>query len=63
MILVLFVCLFNNFPLFIFYSFLTILGLFCYADFSLAAASGDCPLVEVHRFLPAVASSVVEHGL
>ena len=63
MILVLFVCLFNNFPLFIFYLFLTILGLFCYADFSLVAASGEYPLVEVHRFLAAVASSAVEHGL
>ena len=58
-----FVCLFNNFPFFIFYLFLTVLGLFCCADFSLVAASRDYPLVEVHRFLAAVASSAVERGL
>ena len=52
---------FTSFYLFIL--FLAVLGLHCYVGFSLVAASGGYSLAAVHRFLIAVASPVVEHGL
>ena len=45
------------------YLFSVVLGLPCCAGFSLVAASGVCCLAEVHGFLIAVASLVVEHRL
>ena len=52
-----------SFFFFTMYLFLTLLGLCCYAGFSLAAASKGYSLVAVHRFLIVVASLVVEYGL
>ena len=40
---------------------LIVLGLHCYAGFSLIAASGGCSLVMVSRLLIAVASLAAEH--
>ena len=45
------------------YLFFAVLGLHCCAGFSLVATSGGYSLVVMHRFLIAVASLVVEHGL
>ena len=42
---------------------MTVLGLHCYAGFSLVAASRGYSLVVVHRLLIVVASVVVEHGI
>ena len=42
---------------------MTVLGLHCYAGFSLVAASGGYSLVVVHRLRIVVASVVVEHGI
>ena len=43
--------------------FLAVLGLNCYMDICLAAASRGHSLSVVHGLLIAVASLVVEHGL
>ena len=44
------------------YLFLAVLGVRCWAGFSLAVATGGSPLVLVHGLLLAVASLVAEHG-
>ena len=42
---------------------MTVLGLHCYAGFSLVAASRGYSLVVVHRLLIRVTSLIVEHRL
>ena len=42
---------------------LSALGLCCYTDFSLVAASGSYSLVAVHGLLAVVTCLVAEHGL
>ena len=52
----------NFFLMFVYVLFLAMLGLHCFASFSLVAESGGHSLV-VHRLLTAVASIVAEHRL
>ena len=53
------VLLFFDDDLFFIYLFLAVLGLCCYAGFSLVVASGGCSLVVVHGLLTEVAFLVV----
>ena len=45
------------------YLFMIVLGLHCWAGFSVVTASGGSSPAMVHRLLTAVVSSVVEPGL
>ena len=49
--------------MYLFILFLAVLGLGCYADFSLVAEGRGCSLVVVCRLLIAEASLIAEHGL
>ena len=55
--------IFNAFCKFLFTLFLAVLGLHCWAGFSLAVGSGGSSRVVVSRLLMEVASLVVEHRL